>query len=146
MKLQTVKNSGRAGVIRARRESAFTLAECLAAMVIMAIVIPVAIQALHVSSLAGQVAARKGEAARVADRVLNESLVMSNWNNGNQSGTITEGPEQFRWKLDNESWQNGSMQLLTADVTFAAQGRDYSVSMSTLASEPSQTNSTATTQ
>src|SRR5579859_5956449 len=153
MKLKTVKNSGRAGALRrsdaaARRpyQSAFTLAECLAAMVFMAIVIPVAVQALHVASLAGQVAARKGEAARVADRVLNQSLVMSNWNNGPQSGIITEGAEQFRWKLGSESWQNGSMQLLTADVTFAAQGHDYSVSMSTLASVPSQTNSTATMQ
>jgi len=146
MKLQTVKNSGRSGAIRTRRESAFTLAECLAAMVIMAIVIPVAIQALHVSSLAGQVAARKGEAARVADRVLNQSLVMSNWNNGPQSGTITEGADQFRWKMNSESWQNNSMQLLTADVTFSAQGHDYSVSMSTLASVPSQTNSTAAMQ
>ena len=147
MKLQTVKNSSRHGAVRSGGKSAFTLAECLAAMVIMAIVIPVAIQALHVSSLAGQVAARKGEAARVADRVLNQSLVMSNWNGGPQSGTITEGADQFRWKMNSESWQNNaSMQQLTADVTFSAQGHDYSVSMSTLASVPSQTNSAAATQ
>ena len=139
MKLAIAKNKG--GALRARRDSAFTLAECLAAMVFLAIVIPVAVEALHVSSLAGQVAARKGEAARVADRVLNQSLVMSNWDSGPQNGTIGEGSDEFRWTLNSQNWPKDSMKLLTAEVTFSAQGHDYSVSMSTLASLPSQTNS-----
>ncbi len=142
MKLVIAKNNGRA--LRARRDRAFTLAECLAAMVFLAIVIPVAVEALHVSSLAGQVAARKGEAARVADRVLNQSLVMSNWDSGPQNGTIGEGADQFRWTLNSETWPKDSMKMLTAEVTFTAQGHDYSVSMSTLASQPSQTNSPTT--
>jgi len=53
----------------------FTLAEVLAALMFLAIVIPTAVEALHVASLAGEVAAGKSEAARVADRVLNESIV-----------------------------------------------------------------------
>src|ERR1700690_495646 len=61
---------------RLRRESAFTLAEVLAALLFLAIVIPAVVETLHVASLAGEVAARKGAAARVADRVLNESLGM----------------------------------------------------------------------
>ena len=136
MKLKTtVKISG------LRRESAFTLAECLAAMVFLAIVIPVAIQALHVSSLAGQVAARKGEAARVADRVLNQSLVLTNWNSGAQNGTFADGADEFRWKLTSQNWSKDAMELLTADVTFSAQGHDYTVTMSTLANLQNQTNS-----
>src|ERR1019366_4127245 len=51
--------------------SAFTLAEVLAALLFLAIVIPTAVEALHIASLAGEVAARKGAAARVADRILN---------------------------------------------------------------------------
>jgi hypothetical protein len=99
------------------------------------------VQALHVSSLAGQVAARKGEAARVADRVLNQSLVLTNWSSGPQNGTITEGSDEFRWKLSNQNWQKDAMELLTAEVTFSAQGHDYSVTMSTLANLQNQTNS-----
>ncbi len=34
------------------------------------------------------------------------------------------------------------MELLTAEVTFSAQGHDYSVKMSTLANLQNQTNST----
>jgi type II secretory pathway pseudopilin PulG len=113
--------------------SAFTLAEVLAAMLFLAIVIPAAVEAMHVASLAGEVAARKGVAARIADRVLNESLVTTNWNLGTQNGTITEGAEQFRWTLSSQTWPVDTMELLTAEVIFSAQGHDYSVKLSTLA-------------
>ncbi len=121
-----------------RRSQAFTLAEVLAAMLFLAIVIPVAVEALHVSSRAGEVAARKGAAARIADRILNESLVMTNWNNGVQNGTVSEGALDFRWTLSSQAWPQGPMQLLTAQVTFQAQGRDYSVQLSTLANLQNQ--------
>ena len=116
-----------------KRIAAFTLAEVLAAMLFLAIVIPAAVEALHVASLAGEIAARKGVAARIADRVLNESLVMTNWNLGSQNGTATEGAEQFRWTLNSQNWPVDTMQLLTAEVKFSAQGHDYSVKLSTLA-------------
>jgi Tfp pilus assembly protein PilV len=118
--------------------SAFTLAEVLAAMLFLAIVIPTAVEALHVSSLAGEVAARKGAAAHIADRILNESLVMTNWNNGVQNGTVSEGALDFRWTLTSQPWPQDTMQLLTAQVTFQAQGKDYSVKLSTLANLPNQ--------
>ena len=102
-------------------------------MLFLAIVIPAAVEALHVASLAGEVAARKGAAARVADKVLNESIVMTNWNLGARNGTVTEGAEEFRWTLTSQTWSQDSMQLLTAEVKYLAQGRDYSVKLSTLA-------------
>ena len=153
MKLATQANKGRAGA-RCSGQAGFTLAEVLAALLFLAIVIPTAVEALHVSSLAGEVAARKAGAARVADRVLNESLVMTNWNAGVLSGTITEGILDYRWKLTAEAWspdqaQTGlSMQLLTAEVTYPAQGKDYTVTLSTLATLPNQPllNSATTTQ
>jgi type II secretory pathway pseudopilin PulG len=118
--------------------SAFTLAEVLAAMLLLAIVIPAAVEALHVSSLAGEVAARKGAAARIADRILNESIVMTNWNNGVQSGTAQEGVLDFHWTLTSQTWPQDAMQLLTAEVTYQAQGKDYSVKLSTLANPQTQ--------
>jgi type II secretory pathway pseudopilin PulG len=131
MKLATAKIKNRA---------AFTLAEVLAAMLFLAIVIPVAVEALHVSSLAGEVAARKGAAARVADRVLNESLVTTNWTGGTKSGTATEGAIDFKWTLTAQTWPQGSMQMLTAQVTYQAQGKDYSVKLSTLVPENGMPN------
>jgi len=111
----------------------FTLAEVLAALLFLAIVIPAAVEALHVASLAGEVAARKGAAARLADRVLNESLVTTNWNTGTQSGTVSQGGFEFHWTLTSQSWPVDTMELLTVEVKYPARGRDYSVKLSTLA-------------
>jgi len=123
--------------------AAFTLAEVLAALLFLAIVIPAAVEAFHISSLAGEVAARKGAAARVADRILNESIVTTNWNHGTQSGTLSEGALDFQWTLTSETWPQDAMQLVTAEVKFAAKGHDYSVKLSTLAN--SQTLSSGLT-
>ena len=124
----------------ARRRAAFTLAESMAALLFLAIVIPVAVEAIYTASLAGEVAARKGSAARIADRVLNESLVMTNWSNGTQNGTATEGGREFRWTLTSASWpQDSAMSVVTAEVKFLARGKDYSVKLETLASQPGQT-------
>jgi len=124
------------------KRAAFTLAEVLAAMLFLAIVIPAAIEALHVASLAGEVAARKGAAARVADEVLNESLITTNWNQGTQSGTIAEGPLDYQWTLTSQSWPQAPMQMLTTKVTFQAQDKEYSVELSTLANVPNQPTTT----
>ena len=74
----------------------------------------------------------------MADRILNESIVTTNWSNGMQSGTVTEGILDFRWKLTSQNWPPDAMQLLTAEVTYSAQGKDYSVTMSTLANAQTQ--------
>ncbi len=122
--------------------AAFTLAEVLAALLFMAIVIPAAIEGLHIASLAGTVAERKGEAARIAQRLLVENLVTTNWNQSGQGGTVTEGLRQFNWTMRNDPWNQDPYQnvirLLTVEVKFTAQNRDYSVRMSTLVDSTQQ--------
>jgi len=120
--------------INARRHgrAGFTLAEVLAAMLLLAIVVPVAIEGLHVASTAGTVAARKAEAARVAEQILNESVIQLNGKPANQSGTVVANGTEFHWTLRNEQWPADAMQLLTAEVTFAAQDRSCLVRLSTL--------------
>jgi hypothetical protein len=131
----------------ATARAGFTLAEVLAALVFMAIVIPVALEALSIASRAGEVAARKGEAALVAERILNENIITTNWDKTVQNGTVRQGIRDFRWTLRTEPWTQDPnltyMRLLSVEVAFAAQGRDYSVRLSTLvdSSPPSQTNS-----
>ena len=61
---------------------AFTLAEVLAALMFMAIVIPVAVEGLRLASRAGEVGERKVTAARIADRVMNELIATGDWQPG----------------------------------------------------------------
>ena len=110
----------------------FTLAEVLAALMFMAIVIPVAMQGLSIASRAGAVAERKREASRVAERLLNETLVTTNGSQSAQSGVVREMDREYQWRLRNDRWTESTMQLLTVEVTFPVQGKDYAVQLSTL--------------
>ena len=128
-----------------RRAAAFTLVEVLAAMVFMAIVIPVVVEALHVSSMSGEYAARKAEAARVADKVLNENLSLLNANTGGQSGSVIDNGHEYRWTVTSQSWsQDSTMQLMTAEVKFSVAGRECSVHLDTLVN-PQATSQMQTT-
>jgi type II secretory pathway pseudopilin PulG len=143
-------------------ERAFTLAEVLAALLFMAIVIPVAMQGLRIASVAGEVAARKSQAARVAERLLTESLLLSNAVLSTVSGTVVEDTREFRYEIEAEPWtqyltnqpwmaaqplrgmmttqpqpnatalSEVQMNLLTVQVFYTARGQEYSVELSTL--------------
>src|SRR5262245_53645898 len=130
--------------------SAFTLAEVLAALVFMAILIPVALEGLSIASRAGLIAARKSEAALVAERVLNESILTTNWNTSVQNGTLRQGYRDFRWTLRNDPWDldpnQNSIRLLSVEVTFAAQGQVHSVRMTTLVDSSAPLTPTTTSQ
>jgi type II secretory pathway pseudopilin PulG len=109
----------------------FTLAEALAALAFLAIVLPVAVGGLRVANTAGVVAERKTAAARVADRVLSELIVTGQWKQSS-SGVAEEGNQRFRWQLQNKSWDKDPFKLLTLQVSFAVQGQDHDVNISTV--------------
>ena len=111
------------------------MAEVLAALLFMAIVIPVALQGLRIASRAGEVAERKRDAARVAERILSEMIVTTNLNNSATSGRLNEAGRDYRWSMSTESWNptDTTIQQMSVSVTFPVQGQDYSVRLSTLA-------------
>lgn len=123
-----------AGARRRREAAGFTLAEVLAALLLMAIVIPMAVEALQVASATGQVAALRSEAARVAERVLNDAVARGTWGAGSQTGDLSENRHDYHWTIRQEAWPVDVMQCLTAEVTFRAQDRTGAVRLSTLVS------------
>jgi hypothetical protein len=110
----------------------FTLAEVLAALLFMALVIPVAVQALRVANQVGQVGLRKETAARIADRVLQEWRLGAPERRSLTQGSIQEGAYVYRYTLRTDPWSVGNMNVLTVLVLFAVQGQDYEVRISTL--------------
>ncbi len=116
-----------------RRCAGFTLAEVLAALVFMAIVIPVAVEGLRLASQVGQVAHRKAIALRLAENILDELIVTGQWQQASQQGTIEEGPLEFFWRVRAETWTDGVLQLVSVQVIFPVQGQEYDVQLSTLA-------------
>jgi|HubBroStandDraft_1064217.scaffolds.fasta_scaffold252936_2 type II secretory pathway pseudopilin PulG len=125
--------------------SAFTLAEVLAALLLMAIVIPVALQGLHVASVAGEVGQRKMIAARIGNKALNELKVMAQLQNTGQTGVVQEHGISYRWTLKNQAWTEDAlsqMTVATVTVSFLAQGKNYEVHLSTLVAPPQQMTTT----
>lgn len=117
----------------------FTLAEALAALAFLAIVIPVAVEGLRIGNLAGQVADRKAAAALVADRLLNEMVVTGQAQRSSSTGgALQEGMREYRWQLRTENWIESNLKLVTVQVTYTVQGQDYDVQLSTVVDSSAQ--------
>ena len=114
----------------------------------MAIVIPVALWALGISSRVGEVAARRGEAALVAERVLNESIITTNWNRSVQTGIQRQGVREFPWTVRNDPWTQDpnatTMRLVSVEVKYQVQGQEHSFTLSTLADNAVNTGGSST--
>ena len=111
---------------------AFTLVEVLAALLVMAIVIPVGMQGMSVASRAGILGERKATAMRVAERVLNEQFVTGQLNQNSAGGSVTEGDTIYPWTIQSAAWPQDAMTQVTVHVTFTLQGKNFEVTASTL--------------
>lgn len=115
-----------------RRRAGYTLAETLAALLFLAIVIPAVVEALHVAGRAGTVSIRRAVAARIAERMLTEATLYTNLSSTAQSGTQVEGAVDYQWTVTRENWVQSSLPRLTAEVRFLTQGQELLVRLSTL--------------
>lgn len=123
-----------------RTQAAFTLAEVLAALVFMAIVIPVAIEGLHIAGRVGQSAERRAVAARIGQQVLGEIVATSTSGQASQNGTVREGVIDYRWQARNQPWTRNTvtMQQITVEITYPVQGQDCEVRLTTLVGTSTQ--------
>jgi type II secretory pathway pseudopilin PulG len=152
MKLRTRPICGADGIRKARLDAAFTFAEVLAALLFMAIVIPVAMQGVQLANRTGVAAQRKTMAIQLANWQLEELIGTTNWVNSGQGGTFdrtsmntgqapvsTQSWSDYRWRLLNQPWaESAGMKLVTIEVTYRVQNQDYTVQLSTLAPDPNQ--------
>ena len=101
-------------------------------MLFMAIVIPVALQALSVSARAGDIAARRPVAERLAERLINETIINRQTTVAIRKGTTDAEGMSLQWEVKTDLWSRESMRLLSAEVFYTVQGRKNSVVLSTL--------------
>jgi type II secretory pathway pseudopilin PulG len=121
------------------RRDAFTLAEVLAALLMMAIIIPVAMEGMSVASRVGVLGQRKAAAMRIAERVLNELIVENQTQQSSASGTTVDGETNYPWSMRSQTWTEDAMIEMVVTVTFTVQGSEYDVSASTLIAPASST-------
>jgi len=108
------------------------LVEVLAALLFMAILIPVTMQGVSVSSRAGILGQRKSTAMRIAERVLDEQILTGQVTTGPGNGSIIDGDVTYPWTLKVDSWNEDAMSLVTVFVSFDVQGHTFELGASTL--------------
>lgn len=117
---------------RTSRIRGFTLAEILAALALMAVVVPVAIQGMSIANRAGQLGVRKAAAARVAARILNEMMLTGQLEESSSQGSVTHGEMTYEWTLESQPWTEDTLSLVTVRVNYTVQDQPYEVSVCTL--------------
>jgi len=124
---------------RRRKHAGFTLVEVLASLAFLGALIPVVLSALLVSNRAAVVAERSTIAAQLGENMLNQMIIEQTWSSSGSGGDFGQDWPGYRWKLTQTSWTTGNMTELTMDVFFPVQGREQSIQLGTLASQPRTT-------
>jgi prepilin-type N-terminal cleavage/methylation domain-containing protein len=114
------------------RAKGFTLVEVLAAVVFMAIVIPVAMHGVSLATSVAGSARRNAEAAELAQSKMSELQVTRGWQTGNLSGDFGEDHAEYRWMAELAPWEVGTLQQLHVHVLWNAAGREQQVTVTTL--------------
>ena len=115
----------------------FTLAEALAALLLAAIVLPVAVRGVLTAGRAAHVARKTEMGSRLAANWLRELVVTGEWQSSDTNGDFGDEWPEYAWELSVDEWEeddelDSTMTLLTVSVFFSVQGRDTSTSVSTL--------------
>ncbi len=115
-----------------RNRAGFTFAEVLAAMLFLAVLLPVLARAVTLANRLSSAAVRKEAAVRIAENVLEEAVVTGEWSLSNASGEWTENGILYTWERKSSGWSESGMNEVTVQVDFPLQGQEQSVSLSTL--------------
>ncbi len=119
-----------------KNRKGFTFVEILAAMLFLALVVPVILGALIVSNRTSLLAERGALAGELAQNKLGEMLIANAW----QGSPSTKGDfggdyPGYRWTVNTAGWTGDTihpMTELSMDVFYTVQGHEYSVHLSTL--------------
>ncbi|MDF3130479.1 hypothetical protein P0Y35_14830 [Kiritimatiellaeota bacterium B1221] len=115
----------------------FTFAEILAAMLFLAVLVPVLSQAVGLASRLSSASVRREAAVRIAENLLEEAVATGEWHSSDNTDEITENGTTYTWERINTVWTESGMNAVTVTVTFPLQGQEQQVELSTLVEDES---------
>jgi len=110
----------------------FTLVEVMAAIVLVAIVLPTAMQGTTLCLDLAHNARMQAQAASLAQAKLSELAATNMIYEAMQTGDFGEQWPQYKWLATVEAWDDPRLVELDVSVVWTARGRDYDVTISTL--------------
>jgi general secretion pathway protein I len=117
---------------KSKKAGGFTLVEVLAAITIMAIVLPVVMYGISMSTGLAEGAKQRAQATALAEEKLDQMIVELGGTLGLSSGDFGDEAPGFSWQSDMTQWEEPNMNQLQVTVTWTARGRQRSVAVSTL--------------
>jgi prepilin-type N-terminal cleavage/methylation domain-containing protein len=110
----------------------FTFIELLATVVLIAVIMPVAMQGISLCTrLAGQ-SRQQIEAVSLAKTKLTELIVTRDWENGDQSGDFGADWPDYQWTATLIDWTDSTMRELDLTVSWLLRGKNRTITLSTL--------------
>jgi prepilin-type N-terminal cleavage/methylation domain-containing protein len=114
--------------VSARR--GFTLIEVLAAIVFIAIVLPIAMNGISLALFAAENAKQQAEAAQLAEKQLAEVTASSTLMAGTLAGDFGDTLPAYKWQSIAVSRDMGILEV-TMQVTWNSRGQDRNVELTT---------------
>lgn len=111
--------------------NAFTLLELLATLVLCAVVLPVALQAIGTAVQLGSVTRDKLIASELAQNKLREILATESWVDGDEAGEFENQP-RFTWESWSEDWQGSVVKLLHVQIKWVYRESQRTLQLDTL--------------
>ena len=116
----------------AMKRNGFTIIECLAAMLLVAIVLPVAMQVASLSMRSSTTARHRLEASQLGEAKLEEIMLQSDTLALGTSGTFGDDWPDYSWQLASTQGPFGTIEM-TLTVIWEQRGQEQSLEMSCLA-------------
>ncbi|NJL31768.1 MAG: type II secretion system protein [Phycisphaerales bacterium] len=114
------------------RAGGYSLVEVLAALLVVGIVLPVAMQGISLAASLGSQAQRRREATGLAQMKLQELVVTGAWQQGSLAGDFAELGPGYQWQAVVEDWQEESIRQLSVQVQWSQRGKEQMVMLTTL--------------
>ncbi|MDD5351136.1 MAG: type II secretion system protein [Chthoniobacteraceae bacterium] len=114
--------------------AAFTFVEILAALIFLAILLPAVFEGITYANRASVIAERQAVAVELAQNKLAELTLDNTWTSADPSGDFGPDWPGYRWESTQTTWDRDSMTVLAVQTYFPVQGREQSITLSTLVS------------
>ena len=111
---------------------AFTLVEVLAALTLVAIILPVAMRGVSLATSAAGHARRQMEAVSLAEAKLAELVTTGAWQDADLSGDFGDDHPDYRWSADVTDWEGALLRQMDVQVSWMERGAERSVALTTL--------------
>lgn len=121
-----------------RRQQGFSLIETLVALLLAAVVMPIAVQAVTNAATQATLAKRTRIAAMLSQNKVSEVIMGDEIDVGEESGDFGEDYPGFSWKTIVTNYDTDTLQQVEVSVMFSHQGNERSIDLTTLIYVPDE--------